>query len=248
MESSNTLFQKYKVLLGYVFYLFASPLSASLIFTKYSELSTTMTSAYQVHLIDTSRDHNSATALQNLVLRHDIPKLVPGLGEVLVRIRAAALNYRDLLVLVSSPLYVPTTSGISPLADGAGTIIETGPGSVWKDSIGTDVLLVTNQAWIDGSDAAQYKVEKTLGAANLDGTLRQYAVVADHLLLKSPANLRYEEAASMVAAGGTAINALSSINIRKGTTVLTQGTGGVSCFAIQASCPYQICFDFNTHS
>ena len=162
-----------------------------------------MTSAYQIHFVDTSRDHNSATALQNLVLRTDIPKPILGPGEVLVRIRAAALNYRDLLVLVNSPLYIPTTSGISPLADGAGTIVETGPGSVWKDSIGMNVLLCTNQAWIDGSDAAQYKVEKTLGAANVDGTLRQYAIVADHLLIKSPENLNHEEAASMVAAGGT---------------------------------------------
>jgi len=194
-----------------------------------------MTSAYQIHLVDTSRDHNSATALQNLVLRTDIPKPIPGPGEVLVRIRAAALNFRDLLVLVNSPLYLPTTSGVSPLADGAGTIVETGPGSVWDDSIGTNVLLCANQAWIEGSDAAQYKLEKTLGAANLDGTLRQYAVVADHLLVKSPENLNHEEAASMIAAGGTAMHALSSIKITKGTTVLTQGTGGVSCFAIQVS-------------
>lgn len=215
---------------------------------KVSDLSTTMTSAYQVHLLDTSRDHNSATALQNLVLRADIPKPIPGPGEVLVRIRAAALNYRDLLVLISSPLYIPTTSGISPLADGAGTIEATGPGSAWKDSIGTKVLLVTNQAWIGGSDAAQYKVERTLGAGDVDGTLRQYAVVADNLLVKSPKNLNHEEAASMVAAGGTAINALSSIDIREGITVLTQGTGGVSCFAIQASQPRRICFDFDTHS
>jgi NADPH:quinone reductase-like Zn-dependent oxidoreductase len=196
-----------------------------------------MTSAYQIYLIDTSRDHNSATVLQNLVLRTDIPKPIPGPGEVLVRVRAAALNYRDLLVLVNSPLYIPTTSGISPLADGAGTIEETGSGSVWKDSIGTNVLLVTNQAWIDGSDAAQYKVEKTLGAADVDGTLRQYATVADHLLIKAPKNLSYEETASMVAAGGTAINALRSIDIKKGTTVLTQGTGVVSCFAIKVNQP-----------
>jgi NADPH:quinone reductase-like Zn-dependent oxidoreductase len=205
------------------------------VFMKVSDIPTTMTSAYQVHLVDTSRDHNSTTALQNLVLRTDISKPIPGPGEALVRIRAAALNYRDLLVLVSWPLYIPTISGISPLADGAGTIVETGPGSIWEGSIGMNVLLCANQAWIDGSDAAQYIVERTLGAANVDGTLRQYAIVADHLLVKSPKNLNHEEAASMVAAGGAAIHALTSIDIREGTTVLTQGTGGVSCFAIQVS-------------
>lgn len=201
-------------------------------------MSITMTSAYQIQLVDTSRDHQSVTALQNLVLKTDIPKPIPGPREVLVRIRAAALNYRDLLVLVNSPLYLPTTSGISPLADGSGTIVETGQESIWADSIGTNVLLCTNQTWIDGRDQAQYKVERTLGAADLDGTLRQYAVVADHLLVRSPKNLSHVEAASMVAAGGTAMNALASIDIGKGTTVLTQGTGGVSCFAIQVRYTY----------
>lgn len=73
----------------------------------------------------------------------------------------------------------------------------------------------------------------TLGAGDCNGTLTQYIVVEDEWLIKAPSNLSFEESAALPVAGGTAMNVLTSVQVKKGTTVLTQGTGGVSCFVIQ---------------
>jgi NADPH:quinone reductase-like Zn-dependent oxidoreductase len=198
---------------------------------------TTITSsqAYHVILNDPSRDHTSPTLTNNLFLT-SVPKPVPGPGEVLVRLRAAALNYRDLMVLANNPLYpVETVSGLVPLCDGAGEIESTGPNSVWEDSIGQGVVLVINQGWLNGDDFSAYTIDKTLGAGALDGTLRQYVVVRDDLIVKKPANLSFEEAAAIPACAATAIHALDAVKIQKGTTVVAQGTGGVSSFVILVS-------------
>jgi len=93
---------------------------------------------------------------------------------------------------------------------------------------------VTNSDWIDG-DVEVYKVEHTLGCGECQGTLRQYVVVKDNFVLKKPANLGFEEAAAMAAAGGTAMNALLAGGVGVGSTILTQGTGGVSCYSILVS-------------
>ncbi|TVY28892.1 Zinc-type alcohol dehydrogenase-like protein [Lachnellula hyalina] len=193
-----------------------------------------MSQAYQIHVLDPSHSHTSPTLLNNLTL-NTLPIPVPGPGEVLVRIRAAALNYRDILVVADSPLYTARTSaGLTPCADGAGTIEAVGPNSTWSDSIGEGVLLVNNTDWIDG-DVEGYKVHHTLGCGGVQGTLRQYAVVSDEFVVRKPKNLGFEEAAAMVSAGGTAMNALLAGGVGPGKTVLTQGTGGVSCFAILVS-------------
>lgn len=203
--------------------------------------------AYQVHFNDNSRDHTSPTILQNLTLQ-TVPTPTPGPREVLVRIRAAALNYRDLLVIADSPLYLPSPEGNVPCADGAGEIKAVGEGSKWKNNIGQGVVLVTNKYWLDGSDAGVYNARGTLGAGDCPGTLRQYAVVPDELLLRKPKNLSFEEAAAVVAAGGTAMNALESVKLGKGSTVLTQGTGGVSTLGIQVSMLYNASCAPNTNT
>ena len=193
-----------------------------------------MSQAYQIHVLDPSHSHTSPTLLNNLTL-NTLPIPVPGPGEVLVRIRAAAVNYRDILVVADSPLYTARTSaGLTPCADGAGTIEAVGPNSTWSDSIGEGVLLVNNTDWIDG-DVEGYKVHHTLGCGGVHGTLRQYAVVSDEFVVRKPKNLGFEEAAAMVSAGGTAMNALLAGGVGPGKTLLTQGTGGVSCFAILVS-------------
>lgn len=214
---------------------------------------------YKIIFNDQSRDHTSPTLLQNLVLT-SVPKPTPGPHSVLVRIRAAALNFRDLLVLARSPLYpAEPSSGLIPLADGAGEIVSVGIDSIWKT--GDSVILCTNRDWEDG-DVYGTMVSNSLGGGNVDGmldeydlvddkwlvrkknltfeeanslgsgkfdgTLAQYVVVEDKWLVRKPKNLTFEEAASLPAAGGTAMNVLSSIKVKKGTTVLTQGTGGVS--------------------
>jgi NADPH:quinone reductase-like Zn-dependent oxidoreductase len=196
-------------------------------------MSTNTSQEYQIVFNDASRDHTTPTLFDNLVLC-TVTKPTPGPGEVLVRIRAAGLNPRDILVLSNSPRYpVSTTPGLTPCADGAGEIEAVGEGSKWANQIGQGVLLSTNDSWIDSTDPADYRAEGTLGGGDAQGTLRQYAIVKDDFLVIKPAHLNFEEAASMICASGTAMNALGSIKIEKGMTVLAMGTGGVSCFVIQ---------------
>jgi len=124
--------------------------------------------------------------------------------------------------------------GLVPGADGAGEIVSVGEGSKWESSIGAAVFLTCNRDWIDG-DVSVYNMHNALGAGDINGTLSQYMIVKDPWVVRAPKNLSFEEIASLPGAGGTAINVLQSLEIKKGTTVLTQGTGGVSCFVIQVS-------------
>jgi hypothetical protein len=198
-------------------------------------ISLTMASAYQINIVDESHSHLSPNLLQNLSLT-TVPITKPGPGHVLVRIHAAALNFRDLLCLADSPVYpVRTVPGLVPCSDGAGKIVETGPNSTWQGSVGQAVILVPNRDWLDGECNVQ--AENTLGAGNINGTLAQYIVVEDAWVVRAPTNLSFEEAAALVSTAGTAINVLESIEVKKGTTVVTQGTGGVSCAVIQVPLP-----------
>lgn len=191
---------------------------------------------YHINIVDPSHSHLSPNLLNNLSVK-ETPIPIPGPGFVLIRIRAVALNFRDLLCLADSPLYpTRTPPGLVPCNDGAGEIISVGPDSIWKDSIGAAVILVPNHDWLDG-DVEVVNMENTLGAGSVNGTLTQYIVVQDQWIVRAPKNLSFEEAAALPGATGTAIHVLESINIEKGTTVVTQGTGGVSCAVIQVSVP-----------
>lgn len=193
-----------------------------------------MALSYQINIVDTSHSHLSPTLLNNLSVK-EIPIPTPGPGSILVRIRAASLNFRDLLCLADSPLYpTRTPPGLVPCNDGAGEIVSAGPGSIWKDSIGVAVILLPGRDWIDG-DVSALDMSNILGAGTVNGTLTQYMIVEDMWAIRAPKNLSFEEAAALPGAAGTAMNVLESIKIEKGTTVVTQGTGGVSCAVIQVS-------------
>lgn len=110
----------------------------------------------------------------------------------------------------------------------------TGPNSIWSSSIGDSVIVAPHTTWISG-DIADFDMSTVRGCGNVDGLLTQYVVVDDLGLVRAPKNLSFEEAAALPCAGATAINALGSIPIGKGTTVVAQGTGGVSCFIIQVT-------------
>ncbi|MGI4812481.1 MAG: alcohol dehydrogenase catalytic domain-containing protein [Janthinobacterium lividum] len=195
---------------------------------------------YQVHPLDPHHSHTTPTHHENH-RQTSIPKPTPGPGEVLIRIRAAALNYRDLLVLAGSPAYPATTSpGLTPLADGAGTIEATGANSIWAAYLDAGVIFVLNGRWADG-DVEGTRVEDGLGSGAVHGTLRQYAVVKDSWVVRKPTNLSMLEAAAAGCAAGTAVNALGTVSVGKGTTVVALGTGGVSCFVIQ------VCFSFERY-
>jgi NADPH:quinone reductase-like Zn-dependent oxidoreductase len=191
-----------------------------------------MPQAWEIHPNITGASWRSSTALANLELR-DVAKPTVEPGTALVRIRAVALNPRDLMIIARDPVY-PTTAvpGLSPCGDGAGVVEEVGEGSVWK--VGDRVVLTLN-SWMSGWDGAGFDMNSTLGGGDVPGTLRQYAVVKDDHLLRAPANSSFEEAAAIPTAGGTAAHALffGPMKTERGVVVLTQGTGGVSTFAIQ---------------
>ncbi|KAK5046737.1 hypothetical protein LTR84_007498 [Exophiala bonariae] len=137
-----------------------------------------MPSAWQI-LPSESKDWRTLDGISNLHLANDVEKPNPGPKTALIRIRAAALNARDMMVVARDPIYQSFASpNLSPCGDGAGE---------------------------------------------------------DEYLLAAPSSLSYEELAALPCAAGTAANALffGPMPLKKGMTVLTQGTGGVSSGAIQ---------------
>lgn len=153
----------------------------------------------------------------------------PGPGEVLVRIRAVSFNYRDLMMvkgLYNPKLKLPRI----PCSDGAGEVAAVGSGVTgWK--AGDRVAGIFMQNWLDGPPHPQ-KVRGALGG-DIDGMLAEYVVLAETGLVAIPAHLSFEEAATLPCAAVTAWNALAAGNLKPGSTVLVQGTGGVSIFALQ---------------
>jgi len=167
--------------------------------------------------------------IDNLALvEREQPK--PAAGEVLVRITAASLNYRDYLVVQG--LYNPKLKRpMVPISDGAGIVEETGPG-VTRFKRGDRVVACFMQAWMDGPPTPEASASALGGA--IDGVLREYAVFSEHGLLPTPSSLSDEEAATLPCAAVTAWHALfEHTPHHPGDTVLIQGTGGVSIFALQ---------------
>lgn len=161
---------------------------------------------------------------------NEIDRPTPMAGEVLVRMRASSLNYRDLMMVegtYNSRLKLP----LVPFSDGAGEVVEVGEGvSRWK--VGDRVCPIFMQGWVDGE--LDYSKSKSTLGGDLDGCLREYAAFNEAGLVRIPDHLSFEEAACLPCAGVTAWNALMvSGGLQKGDTVLCQGTGGVSLFALQ---------------
>lgn len=160
----------------------------------------------------------------------DLPEPKPGTREVLVRIHAASLNYRDLMMVrghYNPRLPLPRI----PLSDGAGQVVALGDG-VQHVRVGDRVAGVILQHWYDG----QPSIEKSRCALadDLDGVLAEYIVLPQDGIVPIPGHLSYEEAATLPCAALTAWNALTeATHLNPGNTVLIQGTGGVSIFALQ---------------
>jgi NADPH:quinone reductase-like Zn-dependent oxidoreductase len=166
--------------------------------------------------------------LENLT-RVEMPDPVPGPGQVLVRVRAASLNYRDLLIVkghYNPKLKFPRVLG----SDAAGEVVAVGS-EVRSVKVGDRVIGSFMQHWIDGpiSDSA---ARSTLGS-DRDGVLAEMALFEESGFVPVPGDLTFAEAATLPCAGVTAWNALTGGGCGPGKTVLVQGTGGVSIFALQ---------------
>lgn len=154
----------------------------------------------------------------------------PGPGQVLVHLKAVTLNYRDLLTL-DGAYGSRQKSPLVPLSDGAGVVESIGPG-VQAFAPGDRVIGGFFENWIGGPPSAA-KMQAALGGS-VDGVLTQYRVFSVHALVKTPDHLSDVEAATLPCAGLTAWNAvMTQGQVKPGQTILTQGTGGVSLFALQ---------------
>ena len=160
----------------------------------------------------------------------ELPTPAPGAGEVLVRMRAASLNFRDLMMVrghYDPKLHLPRI----PLSDGAGEVVEVGEG-VTRFHVGDRVTGVFLQNWQEGSPSAT-KSRNALGG-DVDGVLAEYVALPENGVLHFPEHLSYEEASTLPCAALTAWNALIEVaQIGPANTVVIQGTGGVSIFALQ---------------
>ena len=167
--------------------------------------------------------------IDNLVFG-DRPEPQPGAREVLVRLKAASLNYRDLTLVQG--LYNPKLKRpLVPLSDGVGVIEKVGPG-VTRFKPGDRVAGCFFQQWIDGPHTKE-KGRSALGGA-IDGVARELAVFSEDGLVTAPGYLSDEEAATLPCAAVTAWHALfEERTVVPGETVLLLGTGGVSMFALQ---------------
>jgi NADPH:quinone reductase-like Zn-dependent oxidoreductase len=159
----------------------------------------------------------------------DRPDAAPGPGQVLVRVRAASLNYRDLMMAkgqYNPRLSMPRVLG----SDGAGEVVAVG-GGVTRFKPGDLVIGCFFQDWVDGPLSSR-AAGSALGGER-DGVLAEQVVLDEKGVVPLPGGLSFEEAATLPCAALTAWHALALAAAGPGKTVLLLGTGGVSIFALQ---------------
>lgn len=168
--------------------------------------------------------------IDSLVVKEQ-PTPRPGPGQVLVRMRAASLNYRDLMVVTGRYARGAPLPDLVPLSDGAGEVAEVGPG-VTRVKAGDRVAGIFMQTWVGGEIEPDYAASSLGGA--IHGVLAEYVVFSQDGLVRLPEHLSFEEGATLPCAAVTAWNSLyGGRPLRVGETVLVLGTGGVSIFALQ---------------
>jgi NADPH:quinone reductase-like Zn-dependent oxidoreductase len=152
-------------------------------------------------------------------------------GEILVKMMAASLNYRDLLVVKGIESWKPLSPRI-PASDGVGKVVAVGE-SVSRWQVGDLVAGIFLPKWLDGELTAE-KYVLPLGGAAADGVLAEYVIFDQNSVVKIPHNLTPTEAATLPVAALTAWHAISRRSrVQSGESVLIPGTGGVSLFATQ---------------
>jgi NADPH:quinone reductase-like Zn-dependent oxidoreductase len=164
----------------------------------------------------------------------ELPMLQIAPGMVLIRVHAVSLNYRDLMIIEG--LYNPKMAlPRIPCSDGAGEVVAIGK-DVSRVQVGDRVCGIFMQRWLDGPPTTD--TSKAALGGDVDGMLAEYALLAQDGVVRFPEHLSYEEAATLPCAGVTAWNALHHAGepadpVLPGETVVIQGTGGVSIFALQ---------------
>ncbi|KAJ9490382.1 hypothetical protein VN97_g2873 [Penicillium thymicola] len=154
----------------------------------------------------------------------------PGPREVLIKVYAASLNYRD-TALLRGEYRAPTKQNGIPVSDGAGEVIAVGK-NVTRTAKGDRVAVGCTANWIAGPYTPDYRSSSV--GFTVDGMLAEYVIFNEDALVRIPEYMSYVEAASLPCAAVTAWTALNKVEpLQPGQTVLIQGTGGVSLFALQ---------------
>jgi len=174
--------------------------------------------------------HLNGHAGEGRLLRTELVKPEPARGDVRIRVEAASLNYRDLLILDRAG-----QGGFEnrvPLSDGAGVVDAVGSDvDQWR--VGDRVAASFFRDWISGLFKANY-VPSALGGSTMDGMLAEYVVLPATALVSVPEHLSSIEAATLPCAGVTAWHGLITRGgMGKTDTLLIQGTGGVALFGLQ---------------
>ncbi len=152
----------------------------------------------------------------------------PGPGEIQVRMRASSLNYHDYAVVTGM---IPAAPGRIPLSDGAGEVVATGEG-VEEFAVGQPVVSTFFPLWLDGRPSM--RAARHVPGDSVDGYARECVTAPATAFTRVPAGYSHAEAATLTCAGLTAWRALVvNGRLAPGETVLVQGSGGVSVFALQ---------------
>lgn len=161
---------------------------------------------------------------------HDEPAPQPQRGEVLVKVRAVSLNYRDIAIPLGRYVW-NARPGLVPCSDAAGEVVAVGEGiSAFKP--GDRVISVFHPRWFGGRPPLTI-ADDTYGSGQ-DGWLAEYKAVSQEAVVRLPDGVDYEAGSTLPCAGVTAWNALcGAAPVRPGASVLSLGSGGVSVFAIQ---------------
>ncbi|MFI6479983.1 NAD(P)-dependent alcohol dehydrogenase [Nonomuraea sp. NPDC050663] len=172
---------------------------------------------------------DSGAGIDGLTMRrHEDP--TPGPGQVLLAVRATSLSYRELMV-ARGEYVLPVKPDVIPNSDGAGEVVAVGPG-VTRFRVGDRAAATLFPSWHDGPFGREHLPQR---GGSLDGMLTELAVIDEGGLVAVPDHLTWEEAATLPCAAVTAWNALTGDGPGSpaGQTVVVQGSGGVSLFALQ---------------
>lgn len=159
------------------------------------------------------------------------PEPKAGPGQVLVRMKASSLNYRDLVVPERGYGSYTGNLPLIPVSDGVGVVCEVGAG-VTRVAVGDRVCPTYFQGWIGGEPNLE-RLTQSLGGP-IDGTMTEIMCLSEQGVVKAPSHLSDAEAASLPCAALTAWSALTNgSHVKAGDRVLIQGCGGVALFAVQ---------------